>query len=102
MTLSILVFIVSTSFIQSDVPIAEHYTGGEAQLMKDIASELQYPPTAKRNRIQGTCIVHVKLMEDGHFDHVKIVKNIGGGCGDEALRTPLSTVPLPRPIAYRL
>ena len=25
-------------------------------------------------------------MEDGHFDHVKIVKNIGGGCGDEALR----------------
>jgi len=79
-------FIVSTSFIQSDVPIAEHYTGGEAQLMKDIASELQYPPTAKRNRIQGTCIVHVKLMEDGHFDHVKIVKNIGGGCGDEALR----------------
>jgi len=75
-----------SSFIQSDVPIAEHYEGGEEQLMKDIAAEIQYPATAKRNRIQGTCIIHVKLMEDGHFDHVKVVKNIGGGCGDEAAR----------------
>ena len=54
--------------------------------MKDIAIELQYPAMAKRNRIQGTCIIHVKLMEDGHLDHVKVVKNIGGGCGDEAAR----------------
>jgi protein TonB len=79
-------FIATTSFIQTNVPIAEHYEGGEEQLLKDIASELQYPPTAKRNRIQGTCIVHVKLMEDGHFDHVKVVTNKGGGTGEEAAR----------------
>ena len=41
---------------------------------------------AKRNRRQGTCIIHVKLMEDGTFDHVKVVKNIGAGCGEEAAR----------------
>jgi protein TonB len=80
------VFFATSSFIQSDVPIAEHYTGGEEQLLKDIAVELQYPPMAKRNRKQGTCIVHVKLMEDGSFGYVKIVKNIGAGCGDEAVR----------------
>jgi protein TonB len=80
------IFVLASSFIQSDVPIAEHYTGGEEQLMKNIHTELKYPPTAKRNRIQGTCIIHVKLMEDGHFDHVSIVKNIGGGCADEAVR----------------
>jgi protein TonB len=72
--------------MQGSIPIAEHYEGGEEKLLQDIAAELQYPPMAKRNRRQGTCIIHVKLMEDGSFDHVKVVKNIGAGCGEEAMR----------------
>jgi len=85
-TLLVGLLIATASFIQTGVPIAEHYEGGETKLMQDIAKELQYPAMAKRSRKQGTCIVHVKLMEDGTFAYVKIVKNIGAGCGAEAVR----------------
>lgn len=88
-TLSLLIFtlFIGASFtLAENLPIAEHYEGGEEKLLADIQTELQYPATAKRNRIQGTCIIHVKLLEDGTFEYAKIVKNIGGGCGDEAAR----------------
>jgi len=45
-----------------------------------------YPPTAKRNRMQGQCIVSFTLNEDGSTANHKIIKNIGGGTGEEALR----------------
>jgi protein TonB len=51
-----------------------------------IAKELVYPPMAKRNRFQGQCIVAFTLNEDGSTANHKIIKNIGGGCGEEALR----------------
>ena len=41
---------------------------------------------AKRNRIQGTCIVSFTLNTDGTMSGVKLVKNVGGGCGEEAVR----------------
>jgi protein TonB len=41
---------------------------------------------AKRNRIQGECIIAFVLNEDGTTSGAKVVKNIGGGCGEEALR----------------
>lgn len=71
---------------KGSLPIAEHFEGGKEALLQAIQDEMQYPPSAKRNRIQGECIVHVTMQEDGTMKHVKVVKNIGGGCGDEAAR----------------
>lgn len=51
-----------------------------------INDKLVYPVMAKRNRIQGTCIVKLKLDEFGKMSDLNLVKNIGGGCGEEALR----------------
>ncbi len=86
-TLLLSVLIATASFIQVKVlPIAEHYEGGQTKLYQDIAKELQYPAMAKRSRRQGTCIIHVKLLADGTFGYAKVVKNIGAGCGAEALR----------------
>ncbi|WP_052695022.1 energy transducer TonB [Hymenobacter sp. AT01-02] len=51
-----------------------------------IAKELKYPIMARRNRIQGQCIVSFTLNTDGTMSGIKLVKNIGGGCGEEALR----------------
>lgn len=51
-----------------------------------IAKELVYPPMARRNRFQGQCVVAFTLNADGTTANHKVVKNIGGGCGDEALR----------------
>jgi protein TonB len=68
------------------LPVAEHYEGGQAAMYAFIAKELVYPPLAKRNRIQGQCIVSFTLNEDGSTANHKVIKNIGGGAGEEALR----------------
>ena len=68
------------------IPVAEHYEGGQEALYKFIDEQLKYPATAKRNRMQGECIVSFTLNEDGSTSGFKVLKNIGGGAGEEALR----------------
>lgn len=68
------------------LPIAEHFEGGKEALLKTIKETIVYPPSAKRNRRQGECIIHITLQEDGSIQNAKIVKEIGAGTGEEALR----------------
>lgn len=71
---------------KGSIPIAEHYEGGKEALIEKIQEIMVYPPSAKRNRRQGECIIHVTLQEDGTIKNAKIVKEIGAGTGAEALR----------------
>jgi protein TonB len=68
------------------LPAAEHFPGGQPAMYTFIAKELVYPPMARRNRFQGQCIVAFTLNADGSTANHKVIKNIGGGCGEEALR----------------
>ncbi|MBT2559481.1 energy transducer TonB [Hymenobacter sp. ISL-91] len=68
------------------IPVAEYYEGGQEAMYAFIKQELKYPVMARRNRIQGQCIVSFTLNTDGTLSGIKLVKQIGGGCGDEALR----------------
>ncbi len=75
-----------TGHVGSAIPVAEYYEGGQEAMYAFIAQELKYPLLAKRNRIQGRCIVSFTLNPDGTMSGVKLVKQVGGGTGDEALR----------------
>ena len=68
------------------IPVAEYYEGGQAAMYDFIAKELKYPLMAKRNRMQGQCIVSFTLNPDATMSGVKLVKQVGGGTGEEALR----------------
>ena len=68
------------------IPVAEYYEGGQAAMYEFIGKELKYPLMAKRNRIQGQCIVSFTLNPDATMSGVKLVKQVGGGTGEEALR----------------
>lgn len=68
------------------IPVAEYYEGGQTAMYTFIAQELKYPLLAKRNRIQGQCIVSFTLNPDATMSGVKLVKQVGGGTGEEALR----------------
>lgn len=68
------------------IPVAEYYEGGQTAMYAFIAQELKYPLLAKRNRIQGQCIVSFTLNPDGTMQGIKLVKQLGGGTGEEALR----------------
>lgn len=68
------------------IPVAEYYEGGQTALYDFIAKEMVYPPMARRNRIQGQCIISFQLNADGTMQDMRIVKQLGGGTGEEALR----------------
>ena len=68
------------------IPVAEYYEGGQEALYAFIEKEKKYPILARRNRIQGTCIVSFTLNTDGTMSGIKLVKGAGGGLGEEALR----------------
>lgn len=70
--------------IKGSIPIAEHYEGGKEALLKAIHDAIVYPPDAKRNRIQGQVNVRVTIQKDGTLKNVKVVKDIGAGCGEHA------------------
>lgn len=72
--------------VDKALPFAQFYEGGQTAMYDFIAQELQYPALAKRNRIMGQVIIGFTMNDDGTVANVKILKNIGGGCGDEALR----------------
>ena len=68
------------------IPVAEYYEGGQTAMYAFIAQEMKYPIMAKRNRIQGQCIVSFTLNPDGTMQGIKLVRQLGGGTGEEALR----------------
>ena len=72
--------------VGASIPVAAYYEGGQEAMYAFIAKELKYPLLAKRNRMQGRCIVSFTLNTDGTMSGVKLVKQVGGGTGEEALR----------------
>lgn len=87
---SFVLFCSASAFSQAmpskNVPCAENYPGGQEAMYKLINSKLIYPPVAKRNRLQGECVISFIINEDGSVSNAKIVTNKGGGTGEEALR----------------
>ena len=51
-----------------------------------IYSNVKYPPIARENSVEGTVIVQYVIQKNGTITDAKIMQDIGGGCGEEALR----------------
>lgn len=62
------------------------FPGGEAALMKYLGNNIKYPAIAKDAGIQGTVYVTFVVNEQGAVKDVKVLRSIGGGCDEEAIR----------------
>lgn len=62
------------------------FPGGDLELMKFIGKKIKYPAIARENNIEGRVIVKFVVNEDGSISNAQVLRDIGGGCGDEALR----------------
>ena len=60
--------------------------GGMKAFYEYIADNLKYPPAARRNSIEGRVYLEFVVEKDGSLTDVKILKGIGGGCDEEAMR----------------
>ena len=55
-------------------------------LYKYLAENIHYPEQAKNDQIQGRVVISFVVEKDGGISDAKVVKGIGGGCDEEALR----------------
>lgn len=62
------------------------FPGGEAALVKYLVENIKYPVMALENGIQGNVILQFTVDKEGRIDDIVIVRDIGGGCGQEAVR----------------
>lgn len=63
-----------------------HLDGGRELLRKFIRENLQYPEKALEKKIQGDVIIKYKVTGKGEVIDPEVVKGIGYGCDEEALR----------------
>ena len=62
------------------------FPGGSDSLYAYIARNIKYPETAKKEKIEGRVFVTFVIEKDGRVSNAKILRDIGGGCGEEAIR----------------
>lgn len=63
-----------------------HLDGGKELLKKFVKENLRYPKEALENNIEGDVIVKFKVTGKGEVMNPEIVKSIGYGCDEEAIR----------------
>jgi protein TonB len=62
------------------------FPGGDQALLNFLYGQLRYPAMALDNRIEGVVVVQFIINEKGKITNPKILRGIGGGCDEEALR----------------
>jgi protein TonB len=62
------------------------FPGGEQEMMKFIAENLKYPGKAQEAGVSGKVVVNFVVGRDGKITQIKVIRGIGMGCDEEAIR----------------
>jgi len=62
------------------------YPGGIDELNKFLKENIKYPQMARESGIEGTVYVTFVVSKSGKISNVKVLRGIGGGCDEEAIR----------------
>jgi protein TonB len=62
------------------------FPGGEKEMLAYLYANLKYPQMARESGIQGTVFVNFVVERDGSVSNVKVLRGVGGGCDEEAIR----------------
>src|SRR6218665_1062504 len=78
--------VVDTNDIVRTVDVQPSFPGSNNAFRQYLSRNLAYPATAVEDGIEGRVVVEFVVCEDGRLCNERIVKGIGGGCDQEALR----------------
>lgn len=87
-----LAFVSVNAYSQSDdevyslVEEAAQFPGGQEEMLKFIQDNRQYPDEAKSQNLHGRVIVSFVVEKDGSLSNVKVMRSLGSGCDEEAVR----------------
>jgi len=71
-----------------------------SKLMSFIGHNLQYPEIAREEKIEGVVVLSFVVTDSGQIDQVRVLRDIGGGCGQEAKRI-LTEMPPWQPAIFK-
>ena len=77
---------VANDKVLEKAEVMPQFPGGDQAMMKFVSENVQYPEEAKEKEISGRVMVGFIVEKDGSISDVKVVKGIGGGCDEEAVR----------------
>jgi protein TonB len=81
--------VIETSTVDKTFTIVEmmpSFKGGEEAMYSWLSENIKYPQVAKETGIQGTVVVTFVVEKDGSITGAQVLRDIGGGCGEEAIR----------------
>lgn len=62
------------------------FVGGQAKMYQYLGENIKYPAAAQRANISGRVFVKFVVEDDGSIGDVNVMKGIGFGCDEEAIR----------------
>ncbi len=68
------------------VEVNPEFPGGMEALIKYLSENIKYPEQAKKDKTQGKVYISFVVEKDGSVADAKVLRGIGGGCDEEALR----------------
>jgi TonB family protein len=77
---------VSTATKNADVEVLPTYPGGLVEFGKFLKKNIKYPIEAKKNKTEGRVYLNFIVEADGSLSEPKVLRGIGGGCDEEAIR----------------
>jgi TonB family protein len=72
--------------VYSVVEQMPEFPGGDKGFHQFIADNVKYPAEAKEKGIRGIVYVNFIVEPDGSVSDIKVLRGIGGGCDEEAVR----------------
>ncbi len=70
----------------ASVEVMPEFPGGQSAWGKYLQKTMKYPPIARENNITGRVIVSFVVEKNGDLSDIKVLRGIGGGCDEEAVR----------------
>lgn len=68
------------------VDVQPQFPGGDVAFGKFLGRTIRYPASAYKNNVQGRVIITFVVEKDGTLSNIKVLRGIGSGCDEEAMR----------------
>lgn len=62
------------------------FPNGTTAMYRFLAENIKYPAVARESGVEGTVYVQFVVGKEGYIRDAKVVRGVGGGCSEEALR----------------
>jgi TonB family C-terminal domain len=76
------------------------FPGGYDKLMEYLSKNIKYPQQARETGTKGRVMLTFVVEKDGSITDIKVLRDIGSGCGEEAIRV-VKTMPKWAPAKQR-